>query len=50
MEHLGDAYLKANHKQKALASYESALGFDPGNTVLQSKLENLREELKASAR
>ena len=48
IEHLGDAYLRYDQKQKALSSYESALKINPGNNQLKDKLEKLREELKAS--
>jgi len=41
-EHLGDAYLKADFKDKALEMYEKALALEPGKDELKKKIEMLR--------
>ena len=49
LEHLGDAYLKANHREKALRTYESALRKDPkaqNAAKLREKINQLKRQRK----
>jgi len=41
-EHLGDAYLKADLKDRALEMYERALVLEPDKDELKKKIETLR--------
>ncbi len=40
-EHLGDAYLKTNLRDKALEMYEGALSLEPEKGEIKEKIENL---------
>jgi tetratricopeptide (TPR) repeat protein len=44
-EHLGDAYLEADFKDRALEMYEKALSLEPGRDELKKKIEALRGRL-----
>jgi Tfp pilus assembly protein PilF len=47
LEHLGDAYLKANHRGKALRTWESALRKDPkadNAAKLREKIDQLKRQ------
>ena len=54
MEHLGDAYLRANLREKALSQYKDAVKFTEDAVIKQKfqlKIENLhREDIKSTAR
>jgi len=48
LEHLGDAYLRSNLREKAMRKYEDAAKFAEENTTktkLEAKVETLRQEL-----
>jgi tetratricopeptide (TPR) repeat protein len=42
-EHLGDAYLKTDLKNRALEMYEGALTLDPEKDELKKKIESLNK-------
>lgn len=53
LEHLGDAYMRANLREKALLQYQEAYKFmddDDNKKKLASKIENVRTELVRAGR
>jgi len=48
-ENMGNAYVKLNNNQAALAAYQKSLQINPNNTTLSVMVENLKNSTSASA-
>ncbi|MEI7672897.1 MAG: tetratricopeptide repeat protein, partial [Deltaproteobacteria bacterium] len=44
LEHLGDVYIRTGQSREASAAYDKAIRFNPGNSLLKKKIDDLKRE------